>query len=103
MVRPKIETFGERVRRIREGRTIPQTQLAQALGISGAYLSRIESGRDHPPAEAVIRLMASALGESADALLAHAGRVPEDIAAWLVADPSRLATLRKRMAREVKS
>ena len=43
--------FGQEVRRLREDGGISQQRLAEAIGISQSYLSRIEAGRVKPTAE----------------------------------------------------
>lgn len=96
----KTETFGRRIKRLREGKSITQGALADRCGISGGYLSRVESDENDPPAEPVIRIMAAVLGAPVDDLLALAGRVPSDIVEWLVADPARIATVRALMGRK---
>jgi transcriptional regulator with XRE-family HTH domain len=97
VTRRKRETFGQRIRRLREENGIAQGALADRCGISGGYLCRVESGENDPPAEAVIRTMAAELGAPVDELLALAGRVPSDVVAWLVADPARIAAVRALM------
>jgi transcriptional regulator with XRE-family HTH domain len=47
--------------------------------MSPPYLSKIEHGEFPPPAEKKLRALAFHLGLSADALLAHAGKVARDI------------------------
>lgn len=71
--------IGERLRTIREARELSLSALAQASGMSKAYLVRIETGRPKPvnlTLETVDRL-ASALGISA-AWLAYGRGEPED-------------------------
>ena len=97
MVTRKVEAFGHRLRRLREEKCVAQVALADAVGISAPYLSRIETGVDAPPAEDVIRRLARALVVDADELVVRAGRVPAKVAAWLVADPSRVAQVRALM------
>jgi DNA-binding XRE family transcriptional regulator len=93
----KRETFGQRIRRLREEKRITQGALAERCGISGGYLSRVESDEQDPPGEGVIRIMATVLAAPVDELLAHAGRVPSDVQKWLAADPARIAAVRALM------
>jgi GTP cyclohydrolase I len=44
-----VPHFGAWLRAFREGRRISQRELAQRLGISGPFISRIESGAKSPP------------------------------------------------------
>lgn len=41
--------FGERVRELREARGVTQKEMAQALGVSAAYLSALEHGKRGAP------------------------------------------------------
>lgn len=41
--------FGERVRDLREARGVTQKQMAEALGVSAAYLSALEHGKRGAP------------------------------------------------------
>lgn len=41
--------FGERIRALRRERGVTQTEMAQALGVSSAYLSALEHGRRGRP------------------------------------------------------
>lgn len=102
VAREKNVTFGQRIKRLRDEKGITQGALADRCGISGGYLSRVESDEHDPPGEPVIRTMAAVLGAPADELLVHAGRVPSDVVAWLIADPARIATVRALMGRKEK-
>ncbi len=54
-------------------------KLAALVDIEPSYLSKIERGQQPPPGERTIIALANALGEDADALLAMAGKVSEDL------------------------
>src|SRR5262245_63393583 len=47
-------SFGHYLRRAREGREMTLTDLARRVGISIAYLSRIERERENPPPELLV-------------------------------------------------
>lgn len=72
-------SFGECIRTARgiRGRTL--TEVAGAVGISVAYLSRIERARELPPKDAVVRLLCAELNLSEDDAFAAAGRFPPDL------------------------
>ena len=61
-------TISERIRLIRQQKSISQNELAKAAGINVKSLSRYELGASIPPANA-LKAIADALGVSADALL----------------------------------
>jgi transcriptional regulator with XRE-family HTH domain len=44
-----VTPFGERVRDLREARGVTQKQMAEALGVSAAYLSALEHGKRGAP------------------------------------------------------
>lgn len=46
--------FGERLRQLREARGLPLKALAEALGVSPAYLSALEHGRRGRPTHALV-------------------------------------------------
>ncbi|MBV9925661.1 MAG: helix-turn-helix domain-containing protein [Acidobacteria bacterium] len=77
---PANVEFGQRVRELRESkrRTDPAFSLrrfAQSVGISAAFLSKVEMGEALPPKAEKIKIMAELLGVNADELLALAGKV----------------------------
>ncbi|MGZ4358934.1 MAG: helix-turn-helix domain-containing protein [Gaiellaceae bacterium] len=63
---PKLEGFGERLRRLRKDRRLSQEAVA-AAGVSTAHISRLESGARRPSMR-VIRLLARQLGVTAEYL-----------------------------------
>lgn len=82
------ESFGQRVRRLREVRKIGLREAAAKVGISPTYLSRVERGDEKtPPAEEVIRAVATLLGDDFDALMQLAGRIPADVRDFVSSSP----------------
>lgn len=78
------ESFGQRVRRVREAKKLGLREAAAKLKISPAYLSRIERGDEKtPPAEDVIRAIAELCDDSFDELMHLAGRLPSDVKEYL--------------------
>lgn len=76
--------FGSYIRQRREDlkkadRTYSVRQVAARVGVEPSYLSKVERGRESPPSEPKIRLLARELGEDADTLLALAGKVASDL------------------------
>src|SRR5205809_3266694 len=74
--------FGERIRELRKAQNLSLRVLAEAVGVSFTYISKIENEKldfgDYP-SEDLIRKLAAALGANEDELLVLAKKVPPDI------------------------
>lgn len=62
-------------------------RLAELVGISAPYLSRLEAERDPPPSEEIIIKIARILGADKDELLSYADKVSPDILRIIKKDP----------------
>lgn len=74
--------FGERVRALREARKLTQRELADRLGVSVSYISKVENEKLHfgdYPSEKFIHKLASELEADEDELLLLADKVPTSI------------------------
>lgn len=87
-------SFGHTIRDARKRRGLSQKYLAERAGIDFTYLSKIENGRMAPPSEKAIRAMAAELATDPDELIRLAGKVPSDLAEFLVRDPNAIRMLR---------
>jgi transcriptional regulator with XRE-family HTH domain len=76
VTRKSIETFGQRVRRLRQEKGISLRQFAYALELSATYVSQVERDEQNPPVETRLKDMAKVLGVDIDELIVSAGRVP---------------------------
>jgi transcriptional regulator with XRE-family HTH domain len=74
-----MNPFGTYVRTKREQAGITLTEFARQLEISPAYWSRIETGRENPPKDELIKKAATILGLSEDELFVEASRLPPDM------------------------
>ena len=82
-----METLGQRIRRRRDGK-FGLREMAKKLGISPAYLSRIETSEEkNPPAEELLRKIAELLDDNFDELMSLAGRIPTDVKEYITKDP----------------
>ena len=74
--------FSERVRELRKAKNLSLRALAEAVGVSFTYISKIENDKldfgDYP-SEDLIRKLATALGTDQDELLVLAKNVPPEI------------------------
>ena len=73
-----METFGDRIRRLRTQRGWKANELARRLGITPAYLSQMESDRAIP-SELLARGLAGVFGQDEDDLVFAARRGPRQI------------------------
>ena len=74
--------FGERLRQLRQEKSLTLRDLAGEVGVDFTYLSKIENGKllfgDYP-SERLICLMATVLEADPDELLILAEKIPEPI------------------------
>ena len=77
-----MKKFGDRVRQLRRAKGLGQRALAEMVGISFTYVSKIENEKldfgDYPSEELILK-MAAALGADEDELLILAKKIPERI------------------------
>jgi len=90
--------FGEIIREMREAQNLGLRVAAERLGISPAYLSRIERGRERPPKPELVKKMARLLGGDADLLFRLADSTDPDIAEYMNLVPNVPEFLRTAMA-----
>lgn len=86
-------TFGDMLRYERELAGFGLRQLAVIIGVSPAYLSRVEGGMKPPPTEDRIRLIAEVLDTDFYQLMGAAGRVPSEITDHFRRAPSEIMRL----------
>jgi len=60
--------FGEKIKKLRQGRNLSQSVFARELGISTGYLSQLEMGL-RKPSRALVQRVADTFGASLDYLL----------------------------------
>jgi HTH-type transcriptional regulator, competence development regulator len=74
--------FSERIRELRKAKNLSLRALAEAVGVSFTYISKIENEKldfgDYP-SEDLIQKLAAALGADEDELLLLARKVPPEI------------------------
>ena len=75
-------TFGQRLRELRQAKSMTQSELAEKTGISFAYVSKLETGTKSPPRENIIIALVKALGINnvgMDELFGLANKLPSDL------------------------
>jgi HTH-type transcriptional regulator, competence development regulator len=96
--RTMAKEFGPTVREMREARNLGLRAAAEHLGISPAYLSRIERGKERPPKPELIKKIARLLGGDADLLFRLGTTTDPDIAEYMNLVPNVPEFLRTAMA-----
>lgn len=86
-------SFGPIIRQRRQDLNISLNDMADRLGISPAYWSRIERDREKPPRDELIEKAAAVLGLRLDELFVSAARLPPD----MLRDLPRVVGLYRRM------
>ena len=70
-------TFGEKIRELRKLNKITQRELAEKVGVSFTYISKIENERlEHTPSIKTIRSLAEALNADELELMEYANKIP---------------------------
>lgn len=74
-----LKEFGSKLRSLRIRKNLGVRELATKSGMSHTFLSRVEMGKQTPPAEDKLRALARELECDPDELLAMSGRLPADV------------------------
>jgi len=92
----KQNLFGQELRKLRKESKYRQVQLAKLAGISGAYISQLETGKKKPT-DRVIAKLSGALDIPENRLFIKIGKLKMDLAATLAIGrneaPELLATI----------
>lgn len=98
----KTKSFGHLIRELRmKHPDYPSLrEFARKVGLSPAYLSRIENEKEPPPSEAVVEKLAEALGADKYELFSYAGKIPEEFLETFKKNPKGVASFMRR-AREI--
>ena len=89
-----MKNFGETVRELRLAQDLGLRETAGKVGISPAYLSRIERGKESPPRPEVIKELAKLLAADPDVLFRVASSTDPDVLDFLRDCPEALQLLR---------
>ena len=96
-------TFGETIREMRQAQDMGLRTAAERLGISPAYLSRIERGKERPPKPDIVKRLAALLGGDSDLLFRLADSTDPDLAAYVHSVPNVPEFLRAARAMQLTS
>ena len=95
-----MTTLGETLRTERLRKEFGLRELADCIGCSVAYLSRVETDSiDCVPSEEILVKLADRLSLPTDELMRLAGRLPADVENYVLENPGVLKRLRREINR----
>lgn len=89
-----MKNFGETIRDLRVAQALGLRETAIKVGISPAYLSRIERGKERPPRPEVIKELAKMLAADPDVLFRLSSSTDPEIVDYLHGRPEVMNLLR---------
>lgn len=89
-----MSNFGEIIRNLRVAQDLGLRETASKVGISPAYLSRIERGKERPPRPEVIKLIAKVLAADPDVLFRLSSSTDPEVVEFLHEQPEAMNLLR---------
>lgn len=89
-----MRNFGETIRDLRVAQDLGLRETANKVGISPAYLSRIERGKERPPRPEVIKELARILAADPDVLFRLSSSTDPDVLDFLHEQPEAMMLLR---------
>lgn len=89
-----MDNFGETLRNLRVAQDLGLRETATKVGISPAYLSRIERGKEHPPRPEIIKELAKVLAADPDVLFRLSSSTDPDVVDFLHDQPEVMTLLR---------
>jgi transcriptional regulator with XRE-family HTH domain len=89
-----MKAFGETIRDLRVAQDLGLRETAGLIGISPAYLSRIERGKEPPPRPEVIKTLAKTLAADPDVLFRLSSSTDPEIVDYLHENPDTMLLLR---------
>jgi transcriptional regulator with XRE-family HTH domain len=78
-----MKNFGDTIRELRIAQDLGLRETATKIGISPAYLSRIERGKEHPPRPDIIKGLAKVLAADPDVLFRLSSSTDPEIVDYL--------------------
>lgn len=89
-----MKNFGETIRDLRVAQDLGLRETATKVGISPAYLSRIERGKERPPRPEVIKELAKVLAADPDVLFRLSSSTDPEVVDYLHDQPEVMNLLR---------
>ncbi len=94
VIKDFMKNFGEILRDLRVAQDLGLRETATKVGISPAYLSRIERSKERPPRPEVIKELARVLAADPDVLFRLSSSTDPDVVAYLHDQPEVMNLLR---------
>jgi HTH-type transcriptional regulator, competence development regulator len=92
-----MKKFGETIRELRVAQDLGLRETAGKVGISPAYLSRIERGKERPPRPEIIKELAKLLAADPDVLFRLSSSTDPEIVSFLHEQPEAMDLVRYLM------
>lgn len=94
----KPKSFGHLIRelRLKHQEYTSLREFARKVGLSPAYLSRIENEKEPPPSEKVVEKLAEVLEADKYELFSYAGKVPVEFFETFKKNPKSVASFMRR-------
>lgn len=89
-----MKDFGETIRELRVAQDLGLRETAAKVGISPAYLSRIERGKERPPRPEIIKELAKILAADPDVLFRLSSSTDPEVEGYLHDQPQVMNLLR---------
>ncbi len=89
-----MKNFGDTIRNLRVAQDLGLRQTAAKVGISPAYLSRIERGKERPPRPEIIKELAKVLAADPDVLFRLSSSTDPEVVDFLNEQPEIMSLLR---------
>ena len=89
-----MKSFGDTIRNLRTAQDLGLRQTAIKVGISAAYLSRIERNKERPPRPEIIKELARVLAADPDVLFRLSSSTDPDVVDYLHGQPDVMILLR---------
>lgn len=89
-----MKNFGGTIRELRTAQDLGLRETAGKIGISPAYLSRIERGKEKPPKPEVIKSLAKELAADPDVLFRLSSSTDPEVSDFLNDQPEVMELLR---------
>jgi len=91
---PNMKNFGDTIRELRVAQELGLREAAGKVGISPAYLSRIERGKERPPRPEVVKSIAKVLAADPDVLFRLSSSTDPEVVTYLHSQPEAMQLIR---------